>query len=196
MVWIPEQQPIVEPPARRLLEWLARSFQKISDWSRTVTPLGHGGLYLTAPVTPPAPITLTQTYQKISAFDAVISDPPVGITQDLANDRIAISEAGMWVWSLMGVGQITPFAANDAITIELSAYNETTGQALLVGYQAVPPRDADAFSISRVALRETPGSLVSVGDYISIWIRQRQAGAPQLVVNVIDDLELSCVRVG
>ena len=193
MIWKPELQPNVKEGEARKLEWLVRSFRKLSQRSETVQPLGHGGLFLTAPIVLGTPITLTTSFQKITGFESVINENNVGTLLDLSNDRMAVSERGVWDWKFSGVGEITPFTGNVAQTIELAVYNETDLNSLIVGYHAVP-RYSDVFSVVLSAQRSSPGPLADTGDFLSLWIRQR-AATPVISINAIQELEISATRV-
>lgn len=179
-------------------------FQNLKDaWRRLgnglnwllneLNPPGYGGLYLTAPITHGTPIVLTTTFQKITGFDASIVDPPKGLTVDLPNDRFRLTERGMWNFNFTAVGEITPFTGNTAQTIEMAVYNETDGVAHLISYHPVP-RYSDVFEVSVSGQRKIPFGVFGLGDWVSLWIRQRTA-TPALVVTVTQELEMSTFRV-
>lgn len=193
MTWTPEPQPNVKETDQSKMEWLVRSFRKLSQWSRTRVPIGHGGMTIAGPVAPAK--VLTTTYQKVLAFDKAM--PQVALTSDLANHRSRIDERGIWFFYFEAAGEITPFSANAPQTIEVAVYNETKGVPYLVGYFSVP-RYTDVFAVSAGGQVEIPGPDVNgyeIGDWISLWMRIRYA-TPAITVTTLEQLELSAFRVG
>lgn len=195
MTWKTEGTTSVRETEESRLEWLLRNFRKLSQWSGTRVAAGYGGIIISSPITLSPPVTLTTTFQKLTAFDQLVTQDPIGVIQDLANDRIAVTEPGAWVFEFAAVGEITPFTTNQAQTIEVAAYNEDKGTSVIVGYHPVP-RYSEVFDVGLAGMRITPSpyGLVDLGDYFSLWIRIRNA-APVITVNTVEDMEISVFRV-
>lgn len=193
MIWKPEPQPNAAVDERTKMEWLVRSFRKLSSWSSTRVNAGYGGLYLSAPTTLSPPIVLTTTWQKIVGFDSLITDSPIGMQCDLPNNRVRITEKGIWESSFHAAGEITPFTVNSPQTIESAIYNETTGAVHLISYHPVP-RYSDVFEISLTGQREAPGPIVGLNEWMSLWVRARYA-SPAITITTAEDLEISLFRV-
>ena len=205
MKWIPEITPQVQSSRETIMEWLNRSYRKISDWTSShlnieedphpqYVPKGYGGLVLSAPFTPGTPIVLTTSFQKIAGFDQEVVANPVDVEGDIPNDRFRVRQSGSWVFNFNAVGEITPFTGNVAQTIEIAVYNETLALSTLVGFHAVP-RYADIFDIPVSGMTDVPVSAIGVDDWISLWVRQRYA-TPAISITTLIDLEMSCNRVG
>lgn len=192
MTWQPELQPRLGAPDKTIMEWLTRSFRKISDWSKTRVPAGSGSLYLASPVT--VNQALTTTFVKLTAFDTEMDG--LGIEVDKANHTMAIKERGRWYWEFRASGVITPFSTNAPQTIEISLYNETQNTSYVIGYFSVP-RYSEVFTINTATLKPVPTiqGAYAIGDVVSLWIRQRYA-TPAITVQTLEELEMSAFRVG
>jgi hypothetical protein len=83
---------------------------------------GYGGLYLS---TPAAMLDLGATWQKITVFDAVLFSPPDAVIQNLANESLAITEAGVWVISINFNMQYSSSGVKRETYFRI--YNETDG---------------------------------------------------------------------
>lgn len=194
MTWKPELPPDAETSRRTRMEWLVRSFRKISQWSQRVLLKGHGGLYLSTPTALSPPIVLTTTFQKIIGFDMEVNPNPIGVGLDVAASKIQIKEPGVWFFDFAAVGEIVPFSVNQPQTIEVAIYNETKGTSSIVGYHPVP-RYSDVFDVSLAGQRTVPGTNFDINDWLSLWIRIRYA-TPAVTVNTTEDLEISAFKVG
>lgn len=136
MRWQPESPPAVNVSDETKLEWLIRSFRKLSDWTFSHTLIeedphpqylqqGYGGILRTAPTTGLGSLSTTPTFIGPSAYDAVMADNPVDVQQLLANGTLVLDSIGIWGISWGITAEITPITANASNTIALASYNVT-----------------------------------------------------------------------
>ena len=170
--------------------WLERNFTKVKRYSQAAqaafVPQGHGGLYLAAPT--PITLNLTTSWQKVTGFTNEAADQSIGMEMDLANDRLRLTEPGLWYWSFDYAANFTSFAT-DGQKINVGLYDETTGIPLGWGIEAIP-RNSDVFHVSRNLLRTESAR---VGHWFSLHIRQGVA-SPTVALTMLDGLELSGFR--
>jgi hypothetical protein len=201
--WNPELQPRDGVSESSKMEWLVRSYRKISEWTSSHIAVsgdphpqysleGFGGIYSSAPYA--ATIALTTSWQVIpgAAYDDVLTPNPIDVTQDITNGQLTINETGIWMVTINVTADIIPITANASNTVELAVY------------------DVNSTSVSDKPLVDTvarygeviaPGGTTpiritdaEIGRPLALAIRQRYA-TPAVTINEIISVSFHAVRV-
>ena len=191
MRWVRESVPSEGYTRSALLEWLDRSFRKLSDWTTTAQSHfeGYGGVELSAPLV--TSISVTTTAQKLTVFDQGATTNPEDVTQDLANDRIIINAPGIWVGLLKLSGRVTSSSANTNRTFVANLYNENTSSLLDAPFFSPVPRYGETVGVGVTTLLEVTAA--TVGIPISVYVYTLGS---TIQLTQIDVIELSAFRVG
>ena len=180
MTWVPELPPNATTTRQTLLEWLLRSFRRVSQWTAnhiatTENPhlqyvrAGYGGIYLSSPVATGG-LILPSSPTKIpaAAYNSTLTNNPIGVTQGLLNGSLVINEPGIWMITVSARGEFDPISANNANTIAVALYNETDG---VLGNQPAlftVPRYGETFDVSHTVPVEF--SSTEIGKTFSMYI--------------------------
>lgn len=205
MKWQSEPPPAVQSSKETRLEWLIRSFRRISDWtlSHVVTEenphpqylkQGYGGILRSTPTTGLGALSTTPTFIGPTAYDSVLSDAPVDVQQLLTNGTLVIDSTGTWGISWGITAEIVPITANASNTIALATYNVTDsvlgdrpsyftipryGEAIGMGPNFVPIKVDD--------------TLVGKEFGLAIWILN---ASPAVTITDLISLDFHAIRVG
>lgn len=124
-IFVPENPPLMETEdGRRMSEYIYRQLLNIRN-EFDVPKVGRGGLTLTAPVV--SSFLITQTPQKVTAFDAQIL-PALFVESDVTNGVIRILKTGLWYLAVKGIAQIVPHTSQTTRGYAIELYNETKAQ--------------------------------------------------------------------
>lgn len=200
--WTPELQPRVQADQRTWMEWIVRNLEKLSRWTAShlsnadphpqYALEGYGGIYLSSPVVTIGALTTTPTLIGGAAYDSELAPNPVDVIQDTTNGTLTILSKGIWMFSAVVTGEITPNTANSSNTIEVAAYNVTDG---VLGDQPVyftVPRYGETFVNSLSVPFRVTDNEVNKQFGLAIWIRN---ASPAITVTQLTGCDLHVIRV-
>lgn len=134
MSWTPELQPGILSTDETKMEWLVRSFRKLSIWTSShlaenedphpqYVMEGYGGIFRGTPVTWVGGLSTSWLVIGGYAYDSELSPNPKGVTQDAANGQLTVNETGLWTLSITLTAEITPVTSNAANTVLLTLWD-------------------------------------------------------------------------